>query len=298
MTREEIERRRAEIVERHGPWTANNIHLGHGVYTMGAGLTGVSDARVERILQVLTDFAPKPLEDMRVLDLGAYEGEYAVALGRRGAAVVSVEAREAHVAKARFAVEALGLERVRIEHADVRELSSLELGTFDCVLCLGLLYHLEAERAAALVREVFHHCSGLAVFETQIGLSGRARVTIEGREYRGFVYPEDVAQPGASVVNPESFWFTRASLLNLLSDTGFTSVLECLSPAIPELDAYRDHVVLVAGRGEPVADHAARHPERHPLVAHPTQGRRYRVLERVRSLRGGGESVIFRKSRS
>jgi hypothetical protein len=71
---------------------------------------------------------------------------------------------------------------------------------------------------------------------------------------------------------------------------------------IPDLAAYRDHVTLVAHKGSPaeslavpgLATPGERWPERLPLVAHPAQGRRYRLLERLRRARGGGLPRVFR----
>lgn len=293
-SRETIERRRREIVALHGPWTASNIDLGHGLWTMEPGVTGVAEARVGRIARLATDLAG-PAEGLRVLDLGCYEGAFSVELALRGAEVVGVDAREAHVAKARFAAEALGLQRMRVLHADVRTLADLELGEFDVVLCLGLLYHLPAEEAAALTAAVHRHTRRFAIFETQVGLTGPERVRIGGHEYRGIRYPEDTTQPGASVENPESFWPTRPSLLNLLTDSGFTSVCECLMPVVPELAAYRDHVTLVAAAGRPGSGAPVRWPERIPPLAHPAQGRRHALLDRLRRLRGGGLPRLFEK---
>lgn len=296
MTRESIEQGRQEVISRFGPWTAYNIHLGEGVYTIAPGISGMAEQRVERIVRLVGDLAPRPLEELRVLDLGAYEGGFAVELARLGATVVAVEGREPHVEKARFAAHVLGLERLEVLHEDVRALGGLELAPFDVVLCLGVLYHLPAADVIRLVHDLARHCSGFAIVETQVGLSGRTRVEAGGREYRGLTYPEDVSEPGASLDNPESFWPTRASLLNLLADAGFTSVTECLVPAIPALDAYRDHVTLVAVPGDQGTEAPERWPERLPPVAHPSQGLRHRLRERLRRATGGGLLDVFRRS--
>lgn len=286
-------RRRDEVVERFGPWTAYNIHLGDGVYTIASGVCGMAEQRVERVAQLVGDFARCPLHELRVLDLGAYEGGFAVELARRGAEVVAIEGREPHVEKARFAAEVLGLDRLDVRHGDVRALDHDELGSFDVVLCLGVLYHLEAPDVVRVTRKLARLCSGFAVIETQVGLRGRTKVVDAGREYRGFSYSEDITQPGASLDNLQSFWPTRASLFNLLADAGFTSVAECSIPVITTLDAYRDHVTLVAIAGEPGGTGDERWPERLPVVAHPAQGLCYRFLERARRIRGGGLAAVF-----
>lgn len=71
-----------------------------------------------------------------------------------------------------------------------------------------------------------------------------------------------------SIGNPDSIWFTRPSLYNLLHDAGFTSALEL---RLPRFEKSSDRVTLVAFKGSPqsfasapAADEvgAARWPER------------------------------------
>ena len=51
----------------------------------------------------------------------------------------------------------------------------------------------------------------------------------------------------ASLDNPQSFWFTRESLVRLLHDVGFTSVLECHAP--PDPTKQPDRLTLAAFKG-------------------------------------------------
>jgi hypothetical protein len=288
----DLERRRDELIREHGPWTNYNLHLGHGVYTIGPDGDAMAEQRVDRIVRAVRDASARPLSQLRVLDLACYEGAFGVALAQQGASVLGLEARPEHVAKARFAAEALGLERCEIEQADVRELSRDRHGEFDVVLCLGILYHLDAPDCFELAQRVADVCTGVAVVETQVGLTRPLTVTWRGREYHGKSYPEDISQPGASKDNPQSFWPTRPSLLNLMGDVGFTSVSELLTPVIPDLAAFRDHVTLLAWKGDGESP-TERWPERLPPMAHPTQGARYRVLERIARVRGGGLRSAF-----
>jgi SAM-dependent methyltransferase len=288
----DVERRRDELVREHGPWTAYNIDLGDGVFTIGPGRDGPAEERIDRLTRVVQDTARRPAADLRVLDLGCYEGGFGIAFGRLGAEVLGLEAREPHVRKAQFAADALGLDRVTFRQGDVRDLRRDEHGTFDVVLCLGILYHLDAPDCFDFLARVAGACTGFAVVETQVGLSGPRRERWRDREYRGLSYEEDVAHPGASRDNPRSFWMTRPSLLNLLADVGFTSVAEVLTPPVPAIDAFADHVVLLAhrGEGEPAGGRVA---EEQRAVVHPAQGRRHRLRERLDRLRGGGMRRVF-----
>jgi hypothetical protein len=184
----------------------------------------------------------------------------------------------------------------------VRELDPERMGTFDVVLCLGVLYHLDVPAAFELIERVAELTRRLAVIETQISLTRREQVSYHGRAYWGRWYAEGNT-PGASVGNERSFWLTCPSLLNALADAGFTSVTECLTPVIPDLAAYRDHVTLVGVKGKAAVPVSVpgleaggeQWPERLPLVAHPAQGGRFRLLDRVRRARGGGLHKVFRK---
>ena len=302
LTRDSLERGRQEAIERYGPWTNSNIHLGEGVFTIAPGANGMAEARVQRITQVVLDAVGGNVEGLRILDLGCYEGAFAIELAMRGAEVLAIDAREEHAGKTRFARDALGLDRLEVEHGDVRDLDPDRLGSFDVVLCLGVLYHLDVPAAFELIERVAQLTRGLAVVETQISLTRRAQVSHGGRSYHGRWYAEGNT-PGASVGNERSFWLTRPSLLNALSSAGFTSVSECLTPVIPDLAAYRDHVTLLAVKGEPsrpvsnpdAHSSTGEWPERLPAVAHPAQGGRYRLLERLRRARGGGLHSVFRK---
>jgi hypothetical protein len=63
----------------------------------------------------------------------------------------------------------------------------------------------------------------------------------EGRDYWGrsvFEHPAEstteqrLRSGWASLDNPESFWLTRPSLVNLLADSGFATVLEARAPRL------------------------------------------------------------------
>lgn len=294
----ELRAKRDAVVAAHGPWIGYNIELGSGLSTMAPGLVGMAEDRVKRIVQLVADFSRRPLSELRVLDLGAHEAGFAIELARQGAEVVAIEARDGHVAKAEFIKDALGLDRFSVVQGNVRDVASLVSGEFDVVLCLGLLYHLDGSGACALLHDLRRMTKQFAVVETQISLSDRQSFSYGGRTYWGRPSPEVTTRPGAAVDIANAFWLTRPSLLNLLSDAGFSSVLDCANPVIPALAAFRDHVTLLAAAGERV-DYLGlpdeRWPEHIPPVAAPVQGLRWALVERVRRRRGGGMDSAFVK---
>ncbi len=241
-----------DIVREHGPWTAMAIKLADGSYTREPA----PDYRLRRLLQVAQDMVGKPLAECRVLDLACLEGHYAIEFALHGAETLGIEGRAASVAKCEFARRDLGLERARFEQDDVRHLGRDRHGVFDVVICSGLLSHLPARDAQALIGAMYDTCSRLLIIDTFISLEGRSAVAIDGVERRGHFYgehdPNESAEEReqklwASLDNDASFWFTEASLMNMLAGVGFTSVLDVLEPYMPR--NLRDRKTDVAVKG-------------------------------------------------
>jgi SAM-dependent methyltransferase len=248
--------RRDEVAARHGEWTAHDIQLGDGVSTLPEG--GTDPSRLQRVVQLAADLTGRPLGELRVLDLGALEGQYAVEFALHGAEVVAIEGREANAAKARLAAEVLGLGNLEVRQEDVRDLSFDRHGAFDVVLCIGLLYHLDGADLFPFLDRLAEICGSLLILDTHVGLRPRHLYRHHGHEYRGMTFVEHSPQAStaqrqrslwASLDNEESFWPTRASLLNALQRSGFTSVLEC---GVPPVSAPRDRLTFAALRGAPV----------------------------------------------
>jgi len=233
-----IQAEKADIVARYGPWTAHNIHLIGDVYTIQSGVTG-DEFRLRRVMQIVNDLASRPVHKLRVLDLACLEGMYSVELARIGASVLAIEGREANLAKAAFVKRVLNLERMHLIHDDVRNLSREQHGEFDIVLCLGILYHLDAPDVFTFLEHVAEVCSGFAIIATHTSLAPVAAETYKGRNYWGSWTQEHAPDSSreerernlwSSLDNVRSFVLTKRSLYNLLAHAGFTSVFQCRIP--------------------------------------------------------------------
>jgi 2-polyprenyl-3-methyl-5-hydroxy-6-metoxy-1,4-benzoquinol methylase len=244
-----MNQRLEQAIARHGPWTAMAIKLADGSYTRAPAV----DHRLGRLLQIARDLSREPLSSARVVDLGCLEGHYAIEFALHGCEVLGIEGRAASVAKCEFARRELGLERLSFVHDDVRNFGRSRYGAFDIVLCSGLLYHLPAHDAWKLVCAMSEACSGILILDTFISLASQASVAVGGATCHGHFYPEhDEDEPAqekagklwASLDNASSFWFTEPSLMNLLARAGFSSVLEVLTPTMP--DTPRDRKTYVA----------------------------------------------------
>jgi SAM-dependent methyltransferase len=275
-------REKHEFEERYGPWTAHNIRLAEGVYTISPEPSG-DEVKLRRVVQLVSDLFDGRISGLRVLDLACLEGMYAIELAARGADVVAIEGREANIEKARFAARALGVEeRIDFSLGDVRHLSREREGEFDVVLCLGLLYHLDAADVFPFVDRLVETCRRALVLDTNVSLAPDDEHRRDGAVYRGeSLFEHDPASTQeerlkalwSSLDNTSAWIPTRPSLLSLLARAGFTSVSECWVPAEPEKTPGR--ITLVALKGEPQeplvaakppSDRAAV-PERPPLAA-------------------------------
>jgi len=247
--------RRAEIIERYGDWTDHNIQLPGDLYTIRPDW--VSE-KLRRVVQIVTDLAGGSLRGLRVLDLACLEGQYAIEFALHGAAVVGIEGREANIAKARFAKEALGLKGLEFFQDDVRNLSKEKYGEFDIVLCLGILYHLDAPDVFRFVEQIGSVCRKFAIFDTFVSVKDVVKETYGGKEYWGrrmHEHEQDASgeerlkDRWASLDNPRSFWISRQGLYGLISTSGFTSAYDCYVPF--EEHKPSDRLTVVALKGQP-----------------------------------------------
>jgi len=255
LSREEILARKQELIDRFGEWTAHNIDLGHGITTRPPG-SGGDRNKLWRIMQFVSDIFGEDLSGIRALDLASLEGQYAVELALRGAEVVAIEGREGNIEKARLAKECLELKNLTFHKDDVRNLSPEKYGTFDLVFCIGIYYHLDAPDVFHFTESIAECSKKLAVFDTNYALRPRQYREFRGKKYYGVTYQEHA--PGkakekiesdvwASLDNPESFWLTKASLVNLFADLGFATVSECHYPLAHY--GIRDRLTLFASKG-------------------------------------------------
>jgi hypothetical protein len=87
----------------------------------------------------------------------------------------------------------------------------------------------------------------VVIIDTHVSLFPEREIRFEDSSYWGASYREHSPSASeeekakrlwASIDNESSFWFTRPSLVNLISKTGFSSVYECFVPPtfIPDMN--------------------------------------------------------------
>ena len=251
-------------------WIAHQIRLADSSSTMGHQ-EGHSE-RVLRHIQLAADVLAKPLPQVRTLDLACLEGGFTFELAMQGAQAVGLEGRKENVDKCEAVKSQIGLSNCSFLQDDVRNLSKHEHGSFDVVLCLGILYHLTASDGVELLRRMHDVCQRAVIIDTHVALFGEEQVAVgpelfSGRSYCEFppnTPPEGKqAALGSSLDNESSFWMTEESLCRCLRVAGFTSVMKVVVPPIP-LNV-NDRVTLVAFKGNPVQLLSCDAPTKHDL---------------------------------
>ncbi len=96
--------------------------------------------KLEVMEQRLAAFGlPERLDGKKVLDIGPWDGFFTFEMERRGADVTAIDYVDLDTFRA---LQKTFLSSARYLRMDVNELSAARMGTFDIVLCLGVLYHL------------------------------------------------------------------------------------------------------------------------------------------------------------
>ena len=252
MTREEVERR---IHER---WAAADDEVraairretftGHNIPITGSESTRSGESELigeNRRTVVIKSLVRRWIGEraVSVLDLGALEGGLSFEMAREGWAATGVEAREENFRKAQLVASYYALPDLHFLQMDVKELSREAVGTFDVILCCGLLYHLDAPVAHLRALETLLNHDGMLFVDTHVAPDGYAspepvrdaslspltRFSEDGHEYEGRWWSEPASgdlreQMWSAVSNARSMWLTRRSLIRALHHSGFHEV--------------------------------------------------------------------------
>ena len=242
MTPDQIRAKHQEVVDRHGPWTAHNFEIFDGFFTMD-NTTRWFEGRAEYFVYLAEEALKKRTSEQRVLDVGCLEGGIATFFAKFGAEAVGLEIRDTHLAKANFAKEAMGLDRLSFVQGDMLRIDEYDLGMFDVIVCAGVLYHVDAPDLEPFLASLRRICRGILIIDTHVALEIKEKFdlpdgpTLYGRsivEHPDHARAEETKakKVWASADTDYSFWVTERSLVNLLNHVGFASVTRPLYPMI------------------------------------------------------------------
>ena len=133
------------------------------------GLANRHEQRKHYFFDPLVAMCGGTLSGKRVLDLGCNAGWWSLAAIESGCDfVIGLDTKPLNVDQAQFVFDVLEVERSRYSLlvGSAFDLASLDLGVFDIVLCLGLLYHVSAP--VPLLRGVSDHNDDLLVIDTAL----------------------------------------------------------------------------------------------------------------------------------
>ena len=233
-----------EIVQRYGSWTAHNINLGNGLFTIKNSAPDRAESRAVTYQAITELFFKKKISGIKILDLGCLEGSISINFAKLGAYCTGVDIRDVHLRKAEFASKTLSLNKhCKWIKGDVTEDTVWsDLPKFDVIICSGILYHMDANSIIPLLRNIHMKLksNGLAIIDTNISHSPVESVVISddleiwGRSW--IEHPdsanneEKLAAPWSSYKNNTAFWMTERSLTNALTYSGFAGVFRALMP--------------------------------------------------------------------
>jgi SAM-dependent methyltransferase len=225
-------------------WTGHNIPITATESTLGPGSELIGENRRTVAIKSLVRrfFGPRAIS---VLDLGALEGGLSFEMAREGWNATGVEGREANFRKAQLIASYYALPNLRFVQKDVKELTPEVDGTFDVILCCGLLYHLDEPIAHLRQLSSLLADDGLLFLDTHVApdehaaryrtheasLSEEVMVTESDQHYDGRWWTEPAAgdlkeRMWSAISNERSLWLSRRSLIRALYHSGFGAIHE------------------------------------------------------------------------
>ena len=163
-----IDELKEQVASKH--WF-HQIDLGNGIITPG------QDDSAKKLLRIKM---PEKLEGMTVLDVGAWNGFFSFEAERRGASrVLATDSYAWHTwdGKSGFDLARRALNsKVQALEIDVLDLSPDIIGTFDLVLCLGVLYHMR--HPLLCLEKVFSVTGNQLIFRRSTGYGVLSRYRI------------------------------------------------------------------------------------------------------------------------
>ena len=209
LTTDEI-RRRALSFER---W--------HYQFDLRGVLTPIRDPEsVNRHLQrrryffdALVEICGGSLHGRRILDLGCNAGFWSLAAIQAGCEFIcGIDGRAMHIEQAELVFDANQVERSRYRflQADLFRVDMTELGKFDVVLCLGLLYHVN--RPIELMERIAHTDAEILVIDTSVH---------PGEDPVFRIMHEDVADPRNALESGLVLLPTVSAVIEMVRAYGF-----------------------------------------------------------------------------
>ena len=216
----------------------HNIVLPNGEMTNSDRIVISDDTRLKAMKRTLNVMFPSP-SGVTVADLGCSDGGYSVELAKMGFDVVGIEGRQSRYDNCLFVSEQFRFDNLKFVLDDVKNLS--KYGRFDCILCFGLLYHLD--NPVAFLKKLNDATGKVLLLETHFSTDNNPEHLKDSlfsdwemhegclgkwyREWSESASDDVVAKAlGASVSNSSSFWLSKRDLIRSIKRSGYDIVYE------------------------------------------------------------------------
>ena len=177
--------------------------------------------RKKHIFDPLVGLFGGSLEGKRLLDLGCNAGFWSSCAVQAGCDyVLGIDGRTMHVDQANLVFEAKEVERDRYDFflGDLFETDLRRFGTFDVVLCLGLMYHVS--KHVELMEKISEVNNDVLVIDTSLSVADGSFLELRRESTRGLITAVDRRLVMHS---------TKQAVVDLVEEFGYSvSVLEPL----------------------------------------------------------------------
>jgi SAM-dependent methyltransferase len=166
------------------------------------------------------------LKGKRVLDLGCNAGFWSLNAIEAGCDfVLGIDGRQMHIDQANFVFQTKDIDptRYRFEKHNLFDLDFSSIGSFDIVLCLGLLYHVN--RPIELFEKIAAVNDDLLVIDTAVDSADDALLRL---------VREPLDDPRNSADYELVFWPTRSAVCEMVELFGYQVVM-----LVPDFEDYR-----------------------------------------------------------
>lgn len=203
----------------------NSFSQWHYQFNLNGHLTPISEERwINRHLQrgkyffePLIHLFGGSLKDQRVLDLGCNAGFWSLqAVNNGGEFVLGIDGRQMHIDQANlvFEVNHIAKERYKFIRGNIFDLDFARFGTFQIVLCLGLMYHIS--KPIELLEKIAHVNTDILIIDTRIS-------TIEGSLFE--MYHENLDDPRNAIDYNIAFIPTKKAIFDIMPQFGYSVIM-------------------------------------------------------------------------
>jgi 2-polyprenyl-3-methyl-5-hydroxy-6-metoxy-1,4-benzoquinol methylase len=213
MESDEIARRIASFPRWHYEFDL----AGHKTPIHGDFRRNGHEQRKRYFFEPLVELCGGTLKGKRILDLGCNAGFWSLnAIEQEADFVLGVDGRQMHVDQANLVFEAKDIDRSRYQFTatNIFDLDFRQLGYFDIVLCLGLLYHVGKQ--VDLLEKIAEVNDDVLVIDTNLSLAPGSYLRLR---------TEDLESPLHATERELVFSPTKRAVVDMTGAFGYSTVV-------------------------------------------------------------------------